>query len=97
MNKALNIIQIVDRQSKDLGSNPSAVESVFFPQKDFQHSLNINIISVDTNHKLEKEFSLKYEFVLITKKHNIDFVIQIILILSFNNTFRIFHELYIIL
>ena len=23
-------------QSKDLGSNPSAVESVFFPQKDFQ-------------------------------------------------------------
>ena len=26
----------VDRQSKDLGSNPSAVESVFFPQKDFQ-------------------------------------------------------------
>ena len=23
-------------QSKDLGSNPSAVESVFFPQKDFK-------------------------------------------------------------
>ena len=26
----------VDRQSKDLATYPSAVESVFFPQKDFK-------------------------------------------------------------
>ena len=30
------ISRVWDWQSKDLGSNPSAVESLFFPQKDFQ-------------------------------------------------------------
>ena len=30
----------VDRQSKDLGSNPSAVESVFFSTERFSNSLN---------------------------------------------------------
>ena len=32
----------VDRQSKDLGSNPSAIESVFFSTERFSNSLNIN-------------------------------------------------------
>ena len=31
----------VDRQSKDLGSNPSAVESVIFSTERFSNSLNI--------------------------------------------------------
>ena len=31
-----SVVRAVDRQSKDPGSNPSAVESVFFPQKDFK-------------------------------------------------------------
>ena len=30
------LVRAVDRQSKDLGSNPSAVESVFFPQMDLK-------------------------------------------------------------
>ena len=31
----------VDRQSKDLGSNPSTIESVFFSTESFSNSLNI--------------------------------------------------------
>ena len=31
-----SVVRAVDRQSKGLGSNPSAVESVFFSQKDFK-------------------------------------------------------------
>ena len=31
----------VERQSKDLGSNPSAVESVFFSTERFSNTLNI--------------------------------------------------------
>ena len=30
------LVRAVDRQSKDLGSNPSTVESAFFTQKDFK-------------------------------------------------------------
>ena len=30
------VVRAVDRQSKDLGTNPSAAESVFFAQKDFK-------------------------------------------------------------
>ena len=44
----------VDRQSKDLGSNPSAVESVFFPQKDFKFlnlNLNLNLICIYLRYK----------------------------------------------
>ena len=34
-----SVERAVDRQSKDLGSNPSAVESVFFPTERFSNSL----------------------------------------------------------
>ena len=40
---------IIGGQSKDLGSNPSAVESVFFPQKDFSNSLNIFSLPISTD------------------------------------------------
>ena len=34
------LVRAVDRQLKDLGSNPSAVESVFFSTEGFSNSLN---------------------------------------------------------
>ena len=37
-----SVVRAVDRQSKDLGSNPSAVESVFFSTEIFSNSLNNN-------------------------------------------------------
>ena len=36
----------VDRQSKDLGSNPSTVKGVSFSTERFQNSLNLNLICI---------------------------------------------------
>ena len=41
-----SVVRVVDRQSKDMGSNPSAVESVFFSTKRFSNSLNIEFICI---------------------------------------------------
>ena len=38
-----SVVRAVDRQSKDLGSNPSAVESVFFFHRKISNSSNILI------------------------------------------------------
>ena len=38
------VARAVDRLSKDLGSNPSGVESVFFSTERFSNSLNIAIL-----------------------------------------------------
>ena len=35
-----SVVRAVDRQSKDLGSNPSAVESIYFSTERFSNSLN---------------------------------------------------------
>ena len=43
-----SVVRAVDRQSKDLGSNPSAVESVFFSTETFSNSL---ILYFSSNHK----------------------------------------------
>ena len=43
-NEAISKIISIDRQSKDLGSNPSAVESVFFSTERFSNSLSISKI-----------------------------------------------------
>ena len=37
-----SVVRAVDRQSKDLGSNPNAVKSVFFSTERFSNSLNIS-------------------------------------------------------
>ena len=51
-----SVFKTVDRQSKDLGSNPSAVESVFFSQKDFE------FFKFDKNHIINKNFpNLRYK------------------------------------
>ena len=36
-----SVVRAVDRQSKDLGSNPIGVESVFFSTERFSNSLNV--------------------------------------------------------
>ena len=36
-----SVVRAVDRQLKDLGSSPSAVESVFFSQKDLFHKEHV--------------------------------------------------------
>ena len=38
-NLCSSVVRAVDRQSKDLGSNPSAVETVFFSTERFSNSL----------------------------------------------------------
>ena len=47
--KKFNFSKIIklssDRQLKDLGSIPSAIESVFFSTERFKNSLNLNLIS----------------------------------------------------
>ena len=52
-----------DRQSKDLGSNPSAVESVFFSTERFSNSLNIEY----NFFKLKKNIYTSYEQMLRVK------------------------------
>ena len=41
-----SVVRAVDRQSNDLGSNPSAVESVIFSTERFSNSLNIEFICI---------------------------------------------------
>ena len=45
------LVRAVDRQSKYLGSNPSAVESVFYSTKRFSNSLNIEFICIYLRYK----------------------------------------------
>ena len=52
-----SVVRAVDRQSEDLGSNPSAAESVFFPQKDiefFKFEFNLHLFAIE-------EFEIVYE------------------------------------
>ena len=60
------VVRAVDRQSKDLGSDPSSVKSVFFPHKDFKFFkfnylllLNENLLNftICRNTKLEGAIS----------------------------------------
>ena len=46
-----SVVRAVDRQSKDLGSNPSAVESVIFSTERFSNSLNIESCNLLKSYK----------------------------------------------
>ena len=41
-----SVVRAIDQQSKDLGSNPSAVESVIFSTERFSNPLNIVHINI---------------------------------------------------
>ena len=45
------VVRAVDRQSKDLGSNPNAVESVFFLIEKFSNSLIFKFICIYLRYK----------------------------------------------
>ena len=52
------VVRAVDRQSRNLGSNPSAAKSVFFPQKDFKFFKNNIYISKILMHAFERHPTL---------------------------------------
>ena len=63
------LVRAVDRQSKDWGSNPGTVESVFFPRKDFKffHNLLWREARFQTIFKVSKfKLNLKYAKIAIT-------------------------------
>ena len=68
------MVRAVDRQSKDLGLNPSAVETVFFPLKDLTFYkiwiyLQYEILKMSTRTPVKNVSDLRSsEFPLIKKK-----------------------------
>ena len=62
-----SVVRAVDRQSNDLGSNPRAVRSVFFSQKDFKFFNFLKAVSdIKKKHSMDSELknALKFRIAL---------------------------------